>query len=70
MIRKTVIAVATLAVAATASVAGAHATSYWPTYSFYDGGHDDCRWVRQKVVVGHDYYGNPIYRWTKVRICD
>jgi hypothetical protein len=78
MIRKTLIG---LAAAATAVIgaSAANATSYGSyygghdsyndNYNFYqEAGYYHCHRVKKiiKIIVGYDYYGNPIYRYKKV----
>ncbi|NDW02902.1 hypothetical protein [Jiella pacifica] len=69
MIRKTTLAFATFALVSTMSMSGANADGYWPNYSFA-GGYGDCHWEKQKIFVGYDRHGRPIYRWMKVKICN
>ena len=32
-------------------------------------GYDHCRVVRKKVFVGHDRFGNPVFKFRRIRVC-
>lgn len=54
---------------ATAAQAGGYGYGYgydkhYASYKFV------CHFDRFKVKVGHDYYGNPIFKWKKKKVCE
>ncbi len=68
MIRNTTLALGAAALAFALSLSSANADGYWPNYSFGDG-YADCHFEKEKVVVGRDRHGRPIYRVKTVKIC-
>ncbi|MBO0904096.1 hypothetical protein [Jiella sonneratiae] len=76
MLKKTLISLATLAVLATGSATAASAGSYGHGHGYKSYGYDDydgykrhCRWMKKKILVGYDYYGEPIYKWRRFKVC-
>ncbi len=72
MIRNSIFAIATLAVAATTSITGAKAG----VYDIGSGDHygnrnsyQECHWERQKVFIGYDSYGHRKFKWKRIKIC-
>ncbi|MCQ0987082.1 hypothetical protein [Jiella marina] len=75
MFKKTLITFATLTVAAMATASGAAASHYGSGTMFlgdykFAGQKKHCRWMRKKIVIGRDLYGQPIYEWKRYKVCD
>ena len=83
MLRKTIIALATTAIVAGASMGGAQAHGHKFGFGHGHGhghGHHNgffkkgfgfvqCKIVKRKIVIGHTKFGHPIYRFKRVKVC-
>ena len=68
MIGKSILALATIAIAATAFLPAASAGSYGKGYGH---GHSDqqCHWEKKTIFIGYNHYGKAIYKWKRVKVC-
>ncbi|MBP0615592.1 hypothetical protein [Jiella mangrovi] len=77
MLRKTILALATTAVVAGATMGGAQAHGFKVGFghghhTHFSGkgfGYSHCKIIKKKVFVGYSKVGHPIFRFKRVKVC-